>query len=81
MEPSSLRVWFLIVLVLSLVTGGAAARLALPCRLELGTQTEFPEPPVRINTDPLDAVQLRWNEGQAWDELVAYYASSFGGGG
>ena len=51
------------------------------CRLELGTQTEFPEPSVRINTDLLDADQLRWNEGQAWDELVAYYASSFGGGG
>jgi hypothetical protein len=31
-----------------------AARLGLPCRLELGTQTEFPEPPVRVNTDLLD---------------------------
>src|SRR6516165_9845087 len=33
----------------------AAKRLGLPCRLEFGTQTEFPEPPVRINTDFLDA--------------------------
>ena len=58
----------------------AAARLRLPCGLELGTQTEFPEPPVRINIDLLEADQLGWNEGQAWDELVADYASSFGGG-
>jgi hypothetical protein len=52
----------------------AAARLALPCRLELGTQTEFPEPSVRINTYLLDAAPLGWNEEQAWEELVAYYA-------
>jgi nucleoside-diphosphate-sugar epimerase len=51
----------------------AAARLALPCALEFGTQTEFPEPPVRINTDLLDAEQLGWGEAQAWDELVQYY--------
>ena len=58
----------------------AAARLRLPCLLEFGTQTEFPEPPVRINTDLLDAARLGWSEGQAWDEFVAFYASSFGGG-
>jgi nucleoside-diphosphate-sugar epimerase len=51
----------------------AAARLGLPCGLELGTQTEFPEPPVRINTDILDASALGWSEAQAWDELVSYY--------
>src|SRR6516162_1855229 len=59
----------------------AAARLGLPCPPELGTQTEFPEPPVRINIDLLDTVQLRWSEGQAWEQLVAYYGSSFVGGG
>ena len=52
-----------------------AARLGLPCQLEFGTQTEFPEPPVRINTDLLDAERLEWSEAQAWDELVTYYAS------
>jgi len=59
----------------------AESRLGRPCRLELGVQTEFPEPPVRINIDLLDTVQLRWSEGQAWEELVAYYGSSFVGGG
>ena len=52
----------------------AAAKLHLPCGLELGAQTEFPEPPVRINTDLVDAETLGWSEVQAWDELVAYYA-------
>jgi len=51
----------------------AETRLGLPCRLELGVQTEFPEPPVRINTDFLDAEALGWSEAQAWDEFAAYY--------
>jgi nucleoside-diphosphate-sugar epimerase len=50
-----------------------AARIGLPCRLELGTQIEFPEPPVRINTDLLDAESLGWSEAQAWDDFVSYY--------
>jgi nucleoside-diphosphate-sugar epimerase len=58
----------------------AAARLGPPCGLEFGTQTEFPEPPVRINTDLLDAERLKWREAQAWDEFVAFYAASFRGG-
>ena len=37
-------------------------------------QTEFPEPPVRINTDLCDVAALAWSETQAWDEFVAYYA-------
>ena len=51
----------------------AAARLGLPCRIEFGVQTEFPEPQVRINTDLLDAEALRWSEALAWDELVRCY--------
>ena len=51
----------------------AAARLGLPCRLELGTQTEFPEPPVRINTDLCDTAALGWSEAQAWDDFVRFY--------
>jgi hypothetical protein len=50
-----------------------AARLGLPCRLELGALSEFPEPPVRVNTDILDASALGWSEAQAWDVLVSYY--------
>jgi UDP-glucose 4-epimerase len=52
----------------------AESRLARPCRLEFGTQSEFPEPPVRINTDLLDPATLGWRETQAWDEFVTYYA-------
>jgi UDP-glucose 4-epimerase len=52
------------------------SRLARPCRLECGTQSEFPEPAVRINTDLLDGDALRWSENEAWDELMAYYGSS-----
>jgi UDP-glucose 4-epimerase len=50
-----------------------AARLGRPCRLELGTQTEFPEPPVRINTDLLNQEALGWSESRAWDAFVEYY--------
>jgi UDP-glucose 4-epimerase len=53
----------------------AALRLGRPCALDLGTQTEFFEPPVRINTDVIDAEQLGWSEAPAWDAFVAYYAS------
>jgi UDP-glucose 4-epimerase len=49
------------------------SRLARPCRLELGVQTEFPEPPVRINTDVLDAAALEWSEAQSWDQFVQFY--------
>ena len=52
-----------------------AARLGRPCRLEFGVQTEFPEPPVRINTDLLDVGRLGWSEARAWSEFVAYHAS------
>lgn len=48
-------------------------RLGLACEVELKDQTQFTEPRVRINTDPLDAKALGWNEGGAWDELAEYY--------
>jgi UDP-glucose 4-epimerase len=54
----------------------AAARQGLLCRLELGEQTEFPEPPVRINTDLCDAAALGWSETQAWDEFAAVYGEN-----
>jgi hypothetical protein len=52
-------------------------RLALPCPVELKTQTDFAEPMVRINTDVCDAGLLGWNESAAWDELAQYYRESF----
>lgn len=52
-------------------------RLGLPCELELKQQTEFNEPRVRINTDPLDGGRLGWDETRAWDELAIYYRETF----
>ena len=57
----------------------AESRLGRPCRLEVGVQSEFPEPPVRINTDLCDITALGWSEAQAWDELVAFYARAESG--
>ena len=48
-------------------------RLELPCEFELGIQTDFSEPYVRINTDRFDGKQLNWTEMAAWDELASYY--------
>ena len=50
-----------------------SSRIGAECPLELVEQTEFPEPLVRVNIDPLDPVGLAWDEGGAWDELAAYY--------
>ncbi len=52
-------------------------RLGLPCELELKRQTEFAEPRIRINTDPVDEGRLGWDETQAWDELAEYYRQLF----
>jgi nucleoside-diphosphate-sugar epimerase len=49
------------------------SRLGLPCPIELKKQVEFPEPRVRINTDPPDADALGWDESAAWDEMARYY--------
>jgi len=47
--------------------------LCRSCRLELGVQSELPEPPVRINTDLCDVATLGWSETKAWDGFVDYY--------
>ncbi len=52
-------------------------RLNLPCLVELKTQTEFPEPRVRINTDPPDIQALGWNESDAWDDMARFYLEQF----
>ncbi len=49
------------------------SRLGLACDLQLAKQSEFPEPPVRINTDPAACVPLVWREDAAWDEFAVYY--------
>jgi nucleoside-diphosphate-sugar epimerase len=50
-------------------------RLGLSCPVEIKKQLDFPEPRVRINTDPPDADALDWDESAAWDELADYYRS------
>lgn len=49
------------------------SRLSIHCRFELKSQVEFPEPKVRINTDPLPSHKLGWVEKEAWDALATYY--------
>lgn len=51
-------------------------RLKMDCPIELVTQTEFPEPRIRTNTEQPDIARLGWNEKTAWDDLGAYYQSA-----
>jgi len=53
-------------------------RLGLACAVEEAVQTEFSEPMIRVNTDPVDARGLGWNEADAWDGLAEHYAKRFG---
>ncbi len=49
------------------------ARTSLPCLLEIKEQNDFPEPLIRINSQPINIEESEWNEKNAWDELVTYY--------
>jgi len=53
-------------------------RLGLACEVDLKKQDAFPEPRVRINTDALDATELRWDEAGAWDAMANFYQQQFG---
>jgi nucleoside-diphosphate-sugar epimerase len=55
------------------VAAEMSTRLGRDCPVELATQTEFPEPRVRINTDVPDLARLGWSEAQAWDEMARWY--------
>jgi nucleoside-diphosphate-sugar epimerase len=65
--------------------GAFAARFAreIGSRLDFETlldeeeQTEFEEPPIRINTDMVHHVGHGWNEEAAWDALADYYSRRF----
>lgn len=50
-------------------------RLGLECKLELGEQTNFDEPMIRLNTDCL-APPPGWSDEAAWDRLADYYRES-----
>jgi nucleoside-diphosphate-sugar epimerase len=45
-------------------------RLGVPCRLELREQTDFPEPRVLVNSEPVDGPE-------PWDELAVWYRRRF----
>jgi UDP-glucose 4-epimerase len=49
-------------------------RLKITTPLEFAHQTAFPEPEVRINTDPLRDTGLDWSEADFWHKTAQYYA-------
>ena len=50
------------------------ARTALDCRLELGVQSDFSEPFMRVNTDPACRYVDTWDEQGCWDKIADYYS-------
>ena len=60
------------------VAGEMRRRTRWECRLECAAQTEFSEPLVRMNTEPVDGTALGWSESAAWDELAEYYERALG---
>ena len=50
------------------------ARLGMKCSVELGVQTDFPEPLMRVNFESASRYVGGWNEGAAWDEAAEGYA-------
>lgn len=55
-----------------------SARLGKPCELKLAHQSAFTEPRIRVNTDPLDAEALGFDESAAWDQAAEDYRSRLG---
>jgi nucleoside-diphosphate-sugar epimerase len=50
------------------------SRLGLEAPLDFAVQTDFAEPRMRVNTDH---IVLDWDEERCWDELAAYYRTSY----
>ncbi len=48
-------------------------RLGVAAPLDMQVQEDWSEPAVRVNTDPLDATSLGWDEAAAWDDLARWY--------
>ncbi|NGX57761.1 MAG: hypothetical protein K940chlam3_00655 [Chlamydiae bacterium] len=53
------------------------AYLQIPCEFSVYPQTEFSEPKVRVNTNPVDAEQFDWDEERAWRKLAEYYRNYY----
>jgi UDP-glucose 4-epimerase len=51
-------------------------RLGIPCPIEIGNQSDFSEPMIRVNTDRAAFAGLDWNENAAWDQLAEYYLAT-----
>ena len=49
-------------------------RLKLATPLELAEQTDFREPMMRVNTEPMDWKALGLSEAASWDQLARYYS-------
>jgi UDP-glucose 4-epimerase len=45
-------------------------RLGMECKLELGKQTDFSEPLMRVNVDAATRYVGSWNEAAAWDAVA-----------
>lgn len=50
-------------------------RTGLTCELQFAEQTDFTEPLVRNNTQPVDGLALGWDESAAWDSFAEWYSS------
>jgi UDP-glucose 4-epimerase len=55
--------------------GAMRPRLGVACALELGIQTDFAEPLMRINTDSAARYVGDWDEAAAWDQAADGYRS------
>lgn len=53
-------------------------RLGLPCEVRLLEQDSFPEPRVRINSEPVLEQVVGWDEERAWDAISSYYRTLLG---
>lgn len=53
-------------------------RLGMACDLTFANQRDFPDPIVRINTEPVSHLFPNWDETLSWDETAAYYHSMIG---
>ncbi len=51
------------------------ARLGLACELDLGVQTDFSEPLMRVNLDSAARYVGQWDEASAWDQVADFYKS------
>lgn len=52
-----------------------SSRLGHACEVRLGTQTDFSEPLMRVNTDPAAPEVPGWDEAAAWDGIAAFYTA------